>query len=153
MRTPFALLAVLLTVSLAACGGSGGSADDPPAATPDAPAQTEGGPATSEGLDGRTFTATEAKGVDITEDNPLKISFEGRKVSVDAGCNSISGNYSLEGGVLQSFLVSTLMGCPPAQAELEIFISELLRQEAVTRLAGNELILEGKNGTSLTLDD
>jgi heat shock protein HslJ len=147
------LLAVLLAVSLVACGGSDGSTDDPPAASPDTPAQTDGGPATPEDLDGRTFTATKAKGIKITEKNPLEIAFEGRKLSVDAGCNSISGNYSLEGGVIQSFLVSTLMGCPPAQADLEIFVSELLRQEAVTRLAGNELTLEGKNGTSLTLAD
>jgi heat shock protein HslJ len=153
MRTPLALLAVLLAVSLSACGGSDGSTDDQPPATPDASAKTGGGPATSEDLDGRTFTATQAKGADITEENTLEIAFEKSKLSVDAGCNSINGNYSLDAGVIQAFLVSTLMGCPPTEAELEIFVSELLRQEAVTGLSGNELTLEGKNGNSLTLTD
>jgi heat shock protein HslJ len=153
MRKSFALLAVLLSVSVVGCGGSDGSGDDPPAASPEPPAQTDGGPATRALLDGRTFLATDGKGVEITEDVPLEIAFEGRRLSVDAGCNSISGNFSLEGGVIQSFLVSTLMGCPPAQAELEVFVSELFRQEAVTRLSGNELTLRGKNGNSLTLAD
>jgi heat shock protein HslJ len=153
MRKSFAVLAILLTVSLAACGGSDESADDPPAATPDAPAQTEGGPATSEDLDGRIFTATKAREVEITEENPLKVSFEGGKLGVDADCNRIGGNYTLEAGVIQAFLVSTAMRCPPAQAELEVFVSELLRQEAVTTLDGDELTLAGKNGTSLSLTD
>lgn len=153
MKKSFALLAVLLSVSLVACGGSDGSGDDPSGASPDAPSQADGGAATPDSLDGRTFTATDAKGVTITEDVPLEIAFDGSDVSVDAGCNSLSGNYSLTEGEIQAFLVTTEMYCGEKKAELEVFVSELLRQGATVRLEDNELNLEGKNGTSLALAD
>ena len=153
MRKSFALLAVLLCVSVAGCGGPDGSTDDPPATSPGTASPEGGSFATSDSLDGRTFVATTGRGVEITEDDALTISFEGDSMSVDAGCNSIGGNYSLDDGEIQAFLSSTLIGCPPKQAELEVFVSELLRQEAVTTLDGDELTLAGKNGTSLSLTD
>jgi len=153
MRKSFVLLAVLLGIVAVGCGGSDGSGDDPPAASPDTPAQKAGEPATSDSLDGRTFVATSAKGVDITEAVPLEIAFDGTSLSVDAGCNSISGNYSLTSGVIQAFLVSTLIGCPAKETQLEVFASELLRQGATTKLSADELALVGKNGTSLFLED
>jgi heat shock protein HslJ len=156
MRKTLALTAVLLAASLSACGGGEGSQESPP--TDSKAGKDEAGQAvvTKSALDSRTFAAVDGKGIDgksleITEEDPLKIEFDGDRLSVDAGCNTVNGNYSLEGDEIQSFLVSTLMGCPPAQAELEVFTTELLRQGAVVRLDGDELSLDGKNGTSLTL--
>jgi len=153
MKKPFALLTVLFAALVVGCGDSDGAGDEPSAGSPDVPAQTDGGPATREALDGRTFTATDAEGVRITKDTSLEIAFEGRSLSVDAGCNSIFGDYALEDGVIEASLASTLIGCPSEQAELEAFVSRLFRQETDARLSGNELSLEGRNGTSLTLED
>jgi heat shock protein HslJ len=151
MRKTLVLIAVLLATSLVACGGDDGSGDAPNAAPPNGSAGAGQGPLTQSDLDGQTFTASDGKGIEITEEYPLELEFDGRRLSVDAGCNSISGNYSLEKSEIQAFLVSTLMGCPPVEAELEVFISELLRQGAVARLSGDKLSLDGKNGNSLTL--
>lgn len=153
MKKPFALLAVLLAVLAVGCGGSDGSGNQPPAASPGSPAQTESAPATREDLDGRTFNATDAEGIRITKEAPLEITFDGPILGIDAGCNRVGGRYSLDEGVIRVFLGSTLMGCPPAQAELEAFVSELFRQEATARLSGDELTIEGSNGNSLSLED
>ena len=139
MKKILALLAILLSVPAAACGGSGDESG------------AEGEPASRAALAGQTFIATEAKGVEVTDRVPLRIAFEQRRLSVDAGCNRIGGNYSLEEGELQAFLSSTLMACPPRETALEVFVSELLRQGAQARISGDTLSLEGKNGTSLTL--
>lgn len=148
MKKSLALLAILLVAPVAACGSSG---DESGGASPNAPSGAGGEPASSAALAGQTFVATEAKGVEITDRVRLKIAFEERRMSVDAGCNRIGGNYSLEEGEIQSFLSSTLMGCPPRETALEVFASELLRQGAEARISGDTLSLEGKNGTSLTL--
>ncbi|MEX0620818.1 MAG: META domain-containing protein [Solirubrobacterales bacterium] len=153
MRKSLVLLAVLLSASAIGCGDSDEPAEKPAASSPGSAASSGASPATSDSLDGRSFEATDARGIEITASDPLTLEFDGDRVSVDAGCNSIDGRYSLTDGVLQAFLTSTLIGCPSSRAELEIFVSELLRQEAVTSLVGDELTLDGKNGNSLTLTD
>jgi heat shock protein HslJ len=152
MKTTLAAMAILLTVTLTACGSSDGNGDETPSGVaPGTPAQAAGEPATSGDLAGDTFTATAAKGTEITDQTPLTLTFEEDTLSVDAGCNSISGNYRITDGDIQAFLASTLMGCPPREEELEVFTSELLRQGAAARIDGDTLTLVGKNATSLTL--
>lgn len=90
MKKSVALLAILLIVPVAACGSSG---DESGGASPNVPSGAGGEPASSAALAGQTFVATEAKGVEITDRVPLTIAFEEDRMSVDAGCNRIGGNY------------------------------------------------------------
>ncbi len=148
------MLAVLVSVSIVACGGSEDTGGDSAATDPDAPAQEQAGgqkAATPSDLAGRTFTATEARGAELTDDASLELTFTETRLGVDAGCNEIGGNYSLRGGEIQAFLASTLKGCPPEETELEVFVSELLRQGAAASLNGDTLFIDGKNATTLTL--
>jgi heat shock protein HslJ len=147
-RAIAAVLAVSAIMGLAACGGSGDSSGGSGTGSNGGTSQV----ATQESLDGLSFTATEARGADITPKSTLDISFDGERVSVDAGCNSISGNYSIEDdGEIQSFMITTMMGCPPGIQDLEVFATELFRQGAIATQSGDTLELEGLNGNSLTL--
>jgi heat shock protein HslJ len=150
--TMLATLAVAAALGLAACGGddtevAGGGPGS--GATGSSQAVET---ATVESLDGLSFTATDARGADITPKSTLTVSFDGERVAVDAGCNSISGNYSIEDdGEIQSFMITTMMGCPPAIQDLEVFATELFRQGAIATRTGEGLELEGLNGNSLTV--
>jgi heat shock protein HslJ len=153
-RAVFATLAVLAALGLAACGGddAGDAGGDPGSGSAGSSQAAE--TATVESLDGRSFTATEARGADITPKSTLTVSFDGGRVAVDGGCNSISGNYSIEdNGEIQSFMITTMMGCPPAIQDLEVFATELFRQGAIATRTENGLELEGLNGNSLTLTE
>ena len=155
MSSPRVAVVTLLVVSalgLASCGGSDPASGPGSGSTGGAGDSSQ--VATQESLDGLSFTATEARGADITPKSTLTVSFAGERVSVDAGCNSISGNYSIEDdGEMQSFMVTTMMGCPPGIQDLEVFATELFRQGAVVTQSGDTLELEGLNGNSLTLTE
>jgi heat shock protein HslJ len=150
-RLLFVTLAIGAAFALGACGGSDDTAGGSGAGATEGAGEASQ-VSTQESLDGRSFTATEARGADITPKSTLTVRFEGERVSVDAGCNSISGNYSLESdGEIQSFMITTMMGCPPAVQDLEVFATELFRQGAIATQSGDTLELEGLNGNDLTL--
>jgi heat shock protein HslJ len=155
MSRPRVLAVTIVLVSalgLVACGGSDPASEPGSGSTGGAGESSQ--VATQESLDGLSFTATEARGAEITPKSTLTVSFAGERVSVDAGCNSISGNYSIEDdGEIQSFMVTTMMGCPPAVQDLEVFATELFRQGAIATQSGDTLELEGLNGNSLSLSE
>jgi heat shock protein HslJ len=153
MKRTLTLLIVLIALPVAACGGSDDSAGGSGSGATDGAGESSQ-VSTQESLDGRSFTATEARGADITPKSTLTVSFEGKRVSVDAGCNSISGNYSIEeNGEIQSFMITTMLGCPPGEQDLEVFATELFRQGAIATQSGDTLELEGLSGNSLTLTE
>ena len=131
------LIIVLLGLLAAGCGGS---EDSDPA------------PVTAAALEGSAFTAVEAEGFQLDQEGPLTISFEQGSVSVDAGCNSISGDYEIENDAIRAKLISTLMGCPPPLDEIERRITAMLSGGAGVRLEGDTLILTGDDGVELTLE-
>lgn len=109
-------------------------------------------PVTSAALNGSTFTATGVEGFELDEQVPLTISFDQDTLSIDAGCNSVSGGYQIEDCAIRAGLISTLMGCPPPLDEIERRTTGLLSDGARASLQEDTLTLSGKNGVELTLE-
>ncbi len=138
MRTLLLVLIASAGLLAAGCGSSGDSVQS--TVTPQA-------------LDGSTFTATGAQGIELDEKVPLTISFDENSLAVDAGCNSIGGEYEIEQGEIRGTqLVSTLIGCPPPLGEIETETTGLLSDGATATLEGDTLTLTGEDGTGLTLE-
>lgn len=137
MKRILPVLVVALGFFAAGCGGSEDS---------------DQVPVTPAALDGSTFIATEVEGFKLDEQVPLTISFDQDTLSIDAGCNSISGGYEVEDGAIRAKLASTLMGCPPPLDEIERRTTGLLSDGARARLRGGTLSLTGEDGIHLTLE-
>lgn len=127
-------LLALLVVGLAACGegDQGGGASDH---------------ATSGPLDGRTYVATSlTEGGEqrpLVQGSELRLTFGGGRLGIQAGCNTMSGAYTVEDGTLQvADLAATEMGCP----------DDLMAQdEWIAGVFGHPLAVEQDGGERLTL--
>ena len=169
------LALTILLVALVACGEDGGDQAAPdvtqtpqteagtrtePTATPQEPtaSDSEGAPRTEEAppmtegsaLHGDWYL-TDAEGVEglPLPDRDLTLTVEADTLAGNAGCNSYSAGYTLDGeSVSIAEVISTRMACDPPellQAE-DAFLAAL---EAVTRMTrvGEELVLEGAGAT------
>lgn len=148
-RTVAALSASLLLV-LAACG------DDTvePATTAPAPATSE--PSNSEpgdSLDQRTFIATAATGFTIVEGSTISLTFADGLISANAGCNSMSGGYTVADGVLDvETMAMTEMACEPALMDQDAALAEFLGSKPAIVVTGDTLTL-GDETRGMTLLD
>ncbi len=113
---------------------------------------------TSLDVDGRTFLS-----VSVTADNEpmslvprtqLSLSFLDSRIAANAGCNTMGGDASTDGGVLVlgNGLAMTEMGCDNNRMEQDAWFSKLLSAEPLVALDGNTLTLESK-GTVVTMTD
>ena len=124
----FVLLAILLAIA-AACG------DD----------DTAAGDGALE-LDGRQFWSTSVTegGADrpLVAGTQIEISFADGQVSASAGCNSMGGEYSLDGDVLVvGDMFSTEIGCDPDRHAQDDFVAAFLTGGPVAALDGETLTL------------
>ncbi|GGK83305.1 META domain-containing protein [Ornithinimicrobium pekingense] len=132
-----ALLCALPVLVLASCGAVGGA----------------GAPE----VGGRTFLSTA-----VTEDgNPhqlvdgsrVTLAFVDGRVRAGAGCNTMSGAYSLDGDVLVTEeLAMTEMGCPGPLMDQDTWLAGLLTGRPALAVQGDELTLTA-GSTVLTLLD
>ncbi len=77
------------------------------------------------GLDGREFVSTQVDGYELVPDSVIRISFEDGSVSINAGCNTMFGAYTVDGDVLSApTLAMTEMACDPALMEQDTWISD-----------------------------
>lgn len=133
-----AVVACLAGVA-AGCGGSSGGSDG------------EGIDAAS--LDGRTFTSTEVTGHELVAGTDLSISFEGDILSASAGCNSVFGEYRLDGDRLTVPKPgSTMRGCEPELLKQDQWLSDFLVAGADLESEEGELTLTGEDAT-IVLDE
>ena len=102
---PLILLALPLVAAtaLAACGSdsagsstSDGLTDSTPTDSVEANVPTSSS-ADSAGLDGREFVSTQVDGYEVVPDSVIRISFEDGSVSINAGCNTMFGAYTVDG--------------------------------------------------------
>jgi heat shock protein HslJ len=104
-------------------------------------------------LDGRVFLSQS-----VTEDavarplvagTQLRLSFEAGEVSTSAGCNSLTGGYSIEGGAfVMPDGAQTLIGCDAAlQDQDDWYFGFMLSSPAIV-VDGDTLVLEG-DGTRI----
>src|SRR5699024_2671020 len=111
------------------------------------------GPGEQPRVAGRTFLSTdvrrEGRPSPLVEGTRIRMTFEGGQVSVQAGCNSLSGDYRVESGVLRVGQVGgTEMGCPEALMAQDQWLAALLESALALALEGDELTLSGR-GTVL----
>ena len=128
-------------------GGDGGRSKSPPdqAAAADDP------------LDGRTFVAiliTEGEADRrLVAGTELRLGFDDGQLSVTAGCNSLSGPYTLDGEVLTvSDLAGTEMGCGPALMEQDTWIADVLSRDVTVSVEGAELTVSAADTTIFLTD-
>jgi heat shock protein HslJ len=135
-----AILAAIATISVAACATGGGQG------VPSSPA------AASSGLDGRTFLSTSIEGRTLVAGSRVRLVFEDGKVGATAGCNSMSGAYSIADNHIRVPEMSTTeMGCDADLMAQDQWLAGFLRDASIV-LAGDALRLTAGDVT-LTLAD
>ena len=136
-------------VAVAACSDDADVTSGPGATTP-------GAGVASEQLDGRTFTSSEVAGHDLVEGTVISLTFDGARLSTNAGCNTASGTYRIADGVLQTDgeWATTMMGCTPELEAQDQWLAEFLADAPSISLDGEVLTLTGTDGgeVSITLE-
>ncbi len=145
MRKYIAVGALALGL-LAACGDDDTEQTQPPASEPAATPSTAPGAAAD--LNGMSFTADElvvdGQARPAAADTTLTLSFADGSVSADFGCNSGSGPYRVDDGVLVvEPLSTTRKGCSGELGDQDGFMNELLSGSPTVQLDGDQLTLTG----------
>lgn len=128
-RAPLVLIAAVAGVlSLGACGDS----------SPD--------------LDGRSYTSTEVRGHDLVAGSTVTLAFEDGRISANAGCNTMNGAATWNGGTLDVAepLASTMMGCEEELAAQDQWLSSFLTSSPALKVEGDTLTL-GDDSSGMTL--
>lgn len=126
MRT--ALLLTITVLLLSSCGDVTAPAGDAP------------------DLAGRTFLSTgvtdDGAPHDLVEGSRIRLTFEDGRLSAQAGCNTMSGGYEIDGDVLVvEGLATTEMGCPDDLAEQDTWLSGVLTGRPSIAVDGEDLTL------------
>ena len=100
-------------------------------------------------LAGKTFVSTSVTGHDLVAGTTITLTFEGATLAASAGCNTMSGPYTLENSTLHwtGLPISTLMGCDPALDAQDQWLASFLQAGAAASLAGNQLTLTSNSVT------
>lgn len=131
------MLALLLLTSCGSATGEGPGADGELGAKSQLDAAD---------LNGRTFLSTDVSEDGETRPMPegarVRLTFEDGHLSGWAGCNTMSGAYTIEDGQLQvPMMAMTEMGCLGPLAEVDPWLSGLLSASPELSLDGDELTL------------
>jgi heat shock protein HslJ len=132
---------------LSGCGGDddgGNDANSP--ATSGAPSDP---PALARDLSDRTFVAGDVDGHDLVTGSQITLSFPSpAALSADAGCNTISGGFELDGSTLVAAdLASTLKGCSDELQAQDAWLSAFLTSRPTAALHDRTLTLTGNDAT------
>lgn len=96
--------------------------------------------------------STAMTGGSLVEGSAVTLTFDGTRLGVRAGCNQMSGDYEVVGGVLKpGMMATTEMACDQPLMAQDSAVAAFLPGAAAT-LAGNTLTL-AKDGVTLTLVD
>lgn len=114
-------------------------------------AAQSGGKSTGDGvtaadLDGRTFVSSSATSGgqphELVAGTRIRLTFDNGHVGANAGCNQLSGAYSLDGATLVvDNLASTQMACDTARQAQDEWLAGLLTARPTVALAGDDLTL------------
>lgn len=132
------VLATLAVGVLSACGSSAASGASPGLSD----------------LSGRSFVADRVEDPHHTlvRGTHVQLSFTDHTLTAQAGCNTMSGQVTLVGGVLalDDGLAMTEMGCPGPRMDQDEWVADLLTSSPRMTLEGHTLVVE-KGATTLTL--
>jgi heat shock protein HslJ len=144
---PVLALSLAAVVVVAACS-SGSAASPVPSASP---APVSPAP-TAADLDGNTYIVTGVQGRDLVKGSEIALRFEGGRLGISAGCNSMSGGYTITDGKLDvGAMVTTEMACEEPLMAQDQWISAIVNGAAIT-LEGDTLTL-AKDGVTVTATD
>ena len=128
------LMTAAMLMIAASCG------DDDPAASDE--------PVTPEILDGRTFLSTEVTGQTLVADTRITLRFEADTLSVVAGCNTITGVYTVASDELVvGTMAQTRMACEEDLMAQDAWIIDLLTGSPDITLADDVLTLASETTT------
>jgi heat shock protein HslJ len=141
------LAAVFAMVLAAGCGDDGDG-------TSGTGRSTSGTAVTRQSLDGRAFVSTEVEGRELAVDSEVGIAFDGPRMIATAGCNTMSGNYSITDGALtfDGPLMSTMMGCDDDLMAQEQWLNELLESSPTISGTSDGIVLR-QGGTTIVMVD
>lgn len=125
---------------LAACGTTGASPESRSVAPLD--------------LDGRTFAASELAGREVVAGSSVRLTFDDGRVSVEAGCNTMSAGAGWDQGVLvlDGTLATTMMACEDELMSQDAWLVSLL--ESRPRLTQHEgALVVGTDTYGMTLTE
>jgi heat shock protein HslJ len=103
-------------------------------------------------LAGRTFTATAVQGHDLVEGSAVTLAFEENGISAQAGCNTLNGGASWDGGTLdvQEPMASTRMACEENLMAQDQWLASFLTSSPALEVDGDVLTLDDES-TRMTL--
>jgi heat shock protein HslJ len=141
--------ASLLLLVLAAAAGCGSDDDGSGAGSPRSGEESASVTLDAETLAGRTYTSTSVTGRELASPDPIRITFDGRTMAVRAGCNTMTGPFSVEGETLSwtSEPAMTMMACGEALEEQDAWLAELLTAGVTAEPDGRRLTLTGGDVT------
>ncbi len=155
-RTALTSLAVAFAAAaLTACAGSAGSpptADEEPvdeAASPSPDTSDDRPSATASELTGQ-FTSVAVTGATLVDGTQVVLTFDGNgRVSAIAGCNTLSGSYTVEDEqlVVGEELAMTRMACSPELMDQDTWLAELLTSNPTIVVDGDTLTLTADDVT------
>lgn len=148
MRFRTTLLPLLAVALLGACTASAVGTVKPDATAPTPPPS-----AAAPKLDGHTFVSKDVKGHDLVKGSSITLTFKDGQLGANAGCNSMSGKYTLkaDGTLDLGQMATTEMACDQALMAQDDWLAKFL-PGAKAALADTTLTLT--NGTvTITLVD
>ena len=155
-------LSAAVVVALAACGAD---ESDAPTTTAAAAAATSAVPETSaaatttttprsltDGLTGTTFESTAVSGYTLVPGSVVTLTFDAVNLGANAGCNTMTGAWSVEGDVLEvGDMVQTMMACEPsALMDQDTWLAAVLTSSPTLALDGETLTITA-DGATVTL--
>jgi len=97
---------------------------------------------TADTLAGQTFVSTSVTGHELVPDSSITLTFTATELRAVAGCNSMGGAYSLEGGTLVvAETASTMMGCDPALMDQDQWLAGFLAAMPTIAATGDGIVL------------
>ena len=104
---------------------------------------------TGDTLVDQTFVSTSVEGHDLVAGSEIRLSFNASQVTANAGCNTMSAAYSLEGGalVVDGEVTSTMMGCDQELMDQDTWLAGFLASSPVVTATGSGIALEADGVT------
>lgn len=132
---------VCLVIALVSCSsGRGGAAEAELPGTHDA---------TAKELAGHTFVSATVEGKDLVPASSITMTFTEDTLSANAGCNTMSGGYTIDGGTLQvGALAQTMMACSDELNAQEQWVAAFLAAGPDAQV-GNETLTLEHDGTKI----
>jgi heat shock protein HslJ len=101
----------------------------------------------------REFLSLSLRGHELVEGTEIRVRFHDGELSASAGCNHMSGTFTIEGDVLRiTSLSSTEIGCDPDLHAQDEWIQDLLTDSPTLELDDPELTIETEHATLKLID-